>query len=129
MSPQGENISIVAAFHAALLRLVCNEYCVLSVLCFLLSMRLFVDPVETRDRWLLTARCAAAGKRAAHESVAVVLRDLFLEETSGTFSPRELLLPTTFPLPLCSPRGQRFIEKPTLAPGRVCRGYYGSLAR
>ena len=54
-------------------------------------MRLLVDVVETRHRWLLSARYGAAEKRATHECVAGVSRTLFFGgKPRGLFSPGPL---------------------------------------
>ena len=88
-------------------------------------MCLLIDAVETRHRWL--SRYAAAGERGTHESVAGVSRTLcFGRKPRGLFSPGSFFLfLRKYPLPLCSPRRQRFPKKKTFTPGGVDKGHYG----
>ena len=66
----------------------CIPKCCPSIASYVLARRCYI---ETRHRWLLRARYAAAGKRATSESVADVSTTLF----SGT-PPRGRFLPGTF---------------------------------
>ena len=90
----------------------------LSVLC----LCLLADAVETRRRWSLSARYAAAGKRATHESVAHACVEhavIWKKPPGGVFSLGlffSFFFLRRFPRFFCffSPRGKRVEKKKRL---------------
>ena len=96
----------------------CIPKCCPSIASYVLARRCYI---ETRHRWLLRARYAAAGKRATSESVADVSTTLFSgTPPGGVFSPGLflLLLMEVPPTSLFSP-GTTFYRKRTLALGGI----------